>query len=40
VPIDKRIRESGFTIETMDTFYMKGPRINSYIYLGTATSDG
>lgn len=40
VPIDKRIREAGFTIDTMDTFYMKGPRINSYIYLGTATSDG
>ncbi len=40
VPIEKRIREAGLTIETIDTFYMKGPRINSYIYLGTATSDG
>ncbi len=40
VPIDERIREAGLTIETMDTFYMKGPRINSYIYLGTARTDG
>ncbi len=36
VPIDERLAEAGFTVESLETFYMKGPRINSYIYLGVA----
>ena len=40
VPIDQRIREAGFATESLETFYMKGPRINSYLYLGLARSDG
>ena len=40
VPIGQRIREAGFATESLETFYMKGPRINSYMYLGLARPDG
>jgi len=37
VPIDRRIREAGFATESLETFYMKGPRLNSYMYIGVAS---
>ena len=40
VPIDDRLAEAGFAVERLETFYMKGPRINSYIYLGVARKAG
>lgn len=36
VPIADRLAEAGFAVERLETFYMKGPRINSYMYLGVA----
>jgi ubiquinone/menaquinone biosynthesis C-methylase UbiE len=36
-PIRQLIEESGFRIERLDTGYMKGPRLMTYMYEGSAT---
>lgn len=36
--IDDLLREAGFEIEAIDNFYMKGPKIGSYMYLGVGRS--
>ena len=38
VPVEAVIREAGFEIESLENFYMEGPRINSYMYLGVGRS--
>jgi ubiquinone/menaquinone biosynthesis C-methylase UbiE len=35
-PIDQLLQASGFSIERMDTGYMKGPRLMTYMYEGSA----
>ena len=36
--IDDLLREAGFEIEAIDNFYMKGPKIGSYMYQGVGRS--
>jgi SAM-dependent methyltransferase len=36
VAIDEKVRAAGFAIDSLETFYMKGPRFKSYMYLGVA----
>jgi len=37
--IDRLIREAGFEIERLDTFYMPGPRFSGFMYRGVARVD-
>ena len=37
--IDRLIREAGFEIEQLETFYMPGPRFSGFMYRGVARSD-
>lgn len=39
LPIDAMIRDAGFEIESLETFYMPGPKFSSYMYLGVARID-
>jgi SAM-dependent methyltransferase len=39
LPIDKLIREAGFEIESLETFYMAGPKISTFTYFGVARAD-
>ncbi len=38
VAIDETVRAAGFEIESLETFYRKGLRIKSYMYLGVAVN--
>ncbi len=38
-PIDHLITGAGFVMETLDRYYMKGPKPLSYLYRGTARRD-
>jgi ubiquinone/menaquinone biosynthesis C-methylase UbiE len=37
--IDENLREAGFVIETLDNYYLKGPRIGTYLFEGRASRD-
>ena len=38
LPIDELVKASGLTITSLEKFYMKGPRLGSYMYQGVAVT--
>lgn len=38
--VDGAVRAAGLRLESLSTFYMKGPRIASFMYQGIAVADG
>lgn len=37
-PIDRLIEEAGFRLDRIDRFYVRGPKIGTYLYAGVASS--
>jgi ubiquinone/menaquinone biosynthesis C-methylase UbiE len=38
LPVAETLRSAGFTMASQESFYMKGPRIGSYMYMGVAVA--